>query len=407
MGKFTPVSSVWIQLLLFVALMGEVLSSTFWIETLGINACRWIHFFSGIVIGGGILFRTSAPVPRAPQLHQGVFYLLLCSLIVWVGIRLNYLFKLNPLDYTHADMLPVIRVMADRFIHSQPVYEVIPEIWGGVMPVYLPGLWLPFVPALALNIDLRWITTLFILSSLIFLFTLIRGNKRSLLVWIPIGLWFDFILYNRNETMVWSEEGVVYGYYMLFALALYLRSYLGIGVLLACCLLSRYSIVFFASSLMACIYFYESAKNFRSIFLSATITGLVLITLGGAWSSLLQFIGLPGQYLKNLESNPAKYQEVMSQGLGFVPWLQGLDDHWIYRIMLVSLIVLAVLIFYFYRRWSDPLYLLAGLKFTLLIFYHLVLIPYPYLFYTSVWVSVVLVYIYFNHVNPIKIAESS
>jgi len=207
--------------------------------------------------------------------------------------------------------------------------------------------------------------------------------------------------------MVLSEEGVVYGYYMLFALALYRRSYILIGILLACCLLSRYSIVFFACSLMACIYFYEAGKNFRSIFYGATITGLVLITLGGAWSRLMQFIRLPGQYLKNLESDPGKYQEVMAQGLGFVPWLQGFDYYWIYRFMLVSLIMLAVMIFYFYRRCSSPLFILAGLKFTLLIFYHLILIPYPYLFYTSVWVSVVLVYIYFNHVDPIKPVESS
>jgi len=213
MGKLTPISSFWINILLFLALLGEVLSSTFWLESLGINTCRWIHFFSGIAIGGGILIRTAAPPPTAPKVHQGISYLLISSLIVWVGTRLGYLFNINPLDYTHADMLPVIRVMAERFIHFQPVYEVIPEIWGGVMPVYLPGLWLPFVPAVILNIDLRWITTCFILSSLIFLFIWIRGNKRSLLVWIPIGLWFDYILYNRNETMVLSEEGVVYGYY--------------------------------------------------------------------------------------------------------------------------------------------------------------------------------------------------
>jgi hypothetical protein len=253
------------------------------------------------------------------------------------------------------------------------------------------------VPAVVLDIDLRWITALFILTALVVLFLTIRGNKNSLIIWIPIGIWFDFILYDRSETLVLTEQGVIYGYYMLLALALYLRSYFWIGVLLACCCLSQYTVVFFAGSLMACIYYNEPAKQFRSLLTGAAVTVVLMMTLGDAWSNLFRFMEYPLQYVKNFNSNPVKYQEVIQQGLGFMPWLKNVDPFLISGSMVLVLVGLAALIFYFYRKWSGPFYLLAGLKITLVLFYHLVLIPYPYLFYTSVWVSVVLVYIYLNH----------
>lgn len=401
MGLIPPYPVSRIQILLFVALMAEVLSSTFWLEIMSINACRWIHFLSGVIIGGCILVKTNSNAPVS-LVHKSVNYLILMSLTLWIGLRLTHLFELNPLDFTQADMLPVIEVMARRFTQFQPVYQLIPEIWDGVMPVYLPSLWLPFVPAVVLGFDLRWITTFFILAGLFSLFAKLRPGKFSLMVWIPVGLWFDFILYNKTETLVLSEEGVVYGYFIVLALVLYLRSYFWIGVILACCLLSRYSIAFLTVAIMVCFYLYENVKYFKRVLTGAAATGLILITLGGAWTQLIQFIRLPGQYIKNLETNPEKYQEVMNNALGFVPWMPSLDYPLIYWIMLLTLVVVAILTVYLYKKLPGPFVLLAGLKFTVLFFYHFILIPYPYLFYTSVWLSVAIFYIYINHSPDVK-----
>lgn len=404
MSRSHPYPANPVKILLFVAVLFEILSSTFWLESFSLDACRWIHFLSGLSIGALILVRTDRfeAIQRVPG---WINYLLLLVLLTWIGVRLTYLFKLNPLDYTHADMLPVIQVMAQRFCQGQPIYDIIPEIWGGVKPVYLPGLWFPFIPAVIFDFDLRWITTSMIVLGLFFMFALNQANTKALLVWIPIGLWFDYILYNRNETLVLSEEGVVYGYYILFALALYRRSYIWIGVLLACCLLSRYSIVFFAVALLVCFRLYESKEKFQLFFVATATAGLVLMTLGGAWTQLTQFAALPNQYLKNLETNPSKYQDIMKEALGFVPWLQELEYQTIYWIMLLLLMGIMILTIYFYRKLTGPFFLLAALKFTLLFFYHFVLIPYPYLFYTSVWVSVVIFYLYASRIGPVYQTE--
>lgn len=57
---------------------------------------------------------------------------------VWFGVHLHQLFDKFPLDYTKADMLPVIEIMCQRWLHHDPVYSIIPEIWNGVKPPYLP-----------------------------------------------------------------------------------------------------------------------------------------------------------------------------------------------------------------------------------------------------------------------------
>ena len=66
----------------------------------------------------------------------------------------------NPLDYRNADMLPVIKIMNERFLHGEwkHVYDSIPGIWSESKPIYLPCMWLPFSPAVAFNFDVRWIT---------------------------------------------------------------------------------------------------------------------------------------------------------------------------------------------------------------------------------------------------------
>src|ERR1035437_5321069 len=64
------------------------------------------------------------------------------------------------IDINNADMLPIIRVMNQRFISGQwyHIYDPIPEIWNGIRPIYLPAMWLPFVPSIIFKFDMRWIT---------------------------------------------------------------------------------------------------------------------------------------------------------------------------------------------------------------------------------------------------------
>ncbi|HNT22438.1 MAG TPA: hypothetical protein PKL70_18525 [Saprospiraceae bacterium] len=382
-----------VVLVLFAALLAEVLSITFWMQTLSIGTCRWIHFISGGVAGLTILF--AAQNKTTPQdAHQGISMLLLILLFAWSAIRLYPLFDQNPLDHTKADMLPVIKVMAQRFLHWEKVYALIPEIWSGVMPVYMPALWLPFVPAVAAGLDLRWTSLVFLFLALVFLFRRVRANAGSLLVFLPAGLWMDYQINNRNETFVWSQEGVVYAYYILLVLGLYLKSHRLTGIVLACCLLSRYGILFYTGALFLCFYLFENRRAFFQIFISASVTGIVLFTISGAWSYIPEFIRLPGVYLENLQANPVKYHDLMKDALGFVPWSDPASYTSLYRWMVFLLISLACWMVYLYKKNPHPFVLLGLLKLSLVLFYHFIPIPYTYLFHTSVWVSMAIFFVY-------------
>jgi len=62
-----------------------------------------------------------------------------------------------PLDPDVADMLPAIGVAADRLLAGGVPYAPI-DLGAHTVPVaYLPGMWLPYVPLVALGLDLRWL----------------------------------------------------------------------------------------------------------------------------------------------------------------------------------------------------------------------------------------------------------
>lgn len=89
------------------------------------------------------------------------------------------------------------------------------------MPVYLPAMWIPFVPAILFDFDLRWITYGMLLISILVMLLSHRTFLGTLMTFILIGLWFDYVLNVRNETLVLAEEGVVYAYYIGLVISLY------------------------------------------------------------------------------------------------------------------------------------------------------------------------------------------
>lgn len=300
---------------------------------------------------------------------------------------------LNPLDYTHADMLPVIKIMCQRWLSGSGVYSLIPEIWGGVMPVYLPAMWLPFVPAVLFDFDMRWITYGLLLIALLSMFLSHKSVVGTLMVFILIGLWFDYVLHVRHESMVLAEEGIVYAYYIGLVSSIYKKNIIATGILVALCLLSRYAIVFYSIALLVYLFKWEDKRKSIKYFVSAVSAAIVLISVTGAWSNLVNFFNQSGNYLEAIAANPDKYLTVMKEGLGF-SFMAGIDHHLQVYWMQIFLLALAALVMILTLKQSNLWYKLAWLKLTLVVFYNFMVIPYPYLIYTSVWVSITILYFY-------------
>jgi hypothetical protein len=133
--------------LLFVCVLLEVLCNTFWIAppnphggvTEYMVAHRQlvscIYFLAGILTG--IIFASGVEVPQVKYnryLSWGIRLIVLIILsvaAVQFCLAAKNIFAATPLDYHFADMLPVIKIMNERFLNHERVYAVIPEIWNG------------------------------------------------------------------------------------------------------------------------------------------------------------------------------------------------------------------------------------------------------------------------------------
>src|ERR1700724_3026404 len=113
---------------------------------------------------------------------------LLVIMLLLAFITSGYWLDLIPMDPDYADMLPIIKVMNERFLHGdwKHVYDSIPEIWNGIRPIYLPAMWLPYAPAIALQVDIRWVTVVTVLLSFFIILFLIRIRKNGIFGWAQI-----------------------------------------------------------------------------------------------------------------------------------------------------------------------------------------------------------------------------
>ncbi len=329
------------------------------------------------------------------QLPLWIFLSLIALLIQhYVEIRLEDI----PIDYKHADMLPVIKVMSLRFLSGSDVYAIIPEIWGGMQPIYLPGMWMPYILPLLFKIDMRWVSVLWMFGGTLLLY---YGVPRKELRFISvcllsitlIWLWIS-ILSPGTYLITHSEEGIVIGYYLVLFYAILNKKWALTGIAIGLCLLSRYALLTWAISFVIGLMIYANRKYALRVFTFSLCTIIFLMLVTRAYEHLDIFIGLPDQYLHSVMSNPDKYLPVINESLGIAKFVD-IDHfpilHLIFKIIIIIIPALGFLVYKFLKKTIRfELYALCLLKITLIAFYNLILLPYPYLFYTSTFLSLAL-----------------
>ena len=322
--------------------------------------------------------------------------LILALISLMIGSYAKDLFLQVPLDYRTADMLPIIQIMGERLLDGQPVYNIIPEIWGGMQPIYLPALWMAYVPGAIMGIDVRWVSiAAFVLALSIIYSSWIRSIYREQLVTlIPAALLIYAIISIDSSLITMTEEPVVLLYYTALGWSMIYKRWRLFGVMAALCLLSRYALapwlVIFGIILMI---------QHRSAFLSATITGTVvllgLMMVSGAMAHLDMFMSLESSYLNDIQSNRAKYEDMIDSGLGIAKFYNYQNLAGLHTLMKTMAIITPTLLglWYIWRRHHIDLssFGLASLKICLVLFYNLIIMPYSYLFYTSTMMSLLIV----------------
>lgn len=273
---------------LIAACIIETLCATYFLDiTRYATFFSFIYFIAGISIGILILFFPQ--IKRngfTDQRKYNVVFFFKILLIAATAFFLFYGSKSimieNPLDYRTADMLPVIKIMNQRFLHGEwkHVYDSIPGIWSERKPIYLPCMWLPFSPAVAFNFDVRWITVtaLFIVFAVLINAVSFKKNwKFSLLLLTTVFVFFWWLISadDQHGFISLTEEGVIVLFYVLLALALISENILFISIAACLCMLSRYSGIGFVPAFF--IYLLLSKKK-KQAFLFALI-GLMFLLI--------------------------------------------------------------------------------------------------------------------------------
>src|SRR6187399_720671 len=123
-------------LILLLAFAVETLASTWLLKLNGwAPFLSILYFLSGITIAYILLsfpdIKLAAPAKDWWKAHSHHYRLILIGLIALAMYSwCHYWFEEIPIDITNADMLPIIKVMGERFVagHHRQVYDPIPEI---------------------------------------------------------------------------------------------------------------------------------------------------------------------------------------------------------------------------------------------------------------------------------------
>ena len=384
-------------IILFLASL-QVLCSTYFLYIPNFYAIDSILFF---IAGIGIaVFLLKIPPLTSPAVAIVNKQLALKLLFVIVMLPVSYqlarhIMDRTPLQIEYADMLPIIKTMCRRFLSGQlnQVYQPIPEIWNGVQPIYLPALWLPFSFSLMLDFDLRWITLCGIwLGALVCLLPAWKMGWRPFLLVLALFTLLTWLHFDTGNNVIrLTEEGVVFFYYALLAVAIVLYNPWLLGTAVALCMLSRYSLVGWIPFAILFLLFTKQCRFLlKTTVATVVVTLLFLIPFGT--HPLLFHLQIQREYILQATKVWRKDPDFFYHSLGMAKFF-GANHITLLHSILVTGAFLAPLIFLFALRKGNlrqPNILLAGFQLSVTFFYNFIDVSYLYLFYTPVFVSLVI-----------------
>jgi len=393
---------------LLASFAAETLCATYCLKINAFTAViTIIYFLAGIAIA---VLITSFPQIKKPipiqirfKAVSSWFKLIIFIIAIVIACFVSrYWFDLIPLDPDYADMLPVIKVMDQRLIAGQwtHMYDNIPEIWNGTRPIYLPAMWLPFTPAILFHFDMRWITTGCLIGIFsLFLFMLDFDKKKfSSFLLLVIGAIFFWWLMGEDEAhgfLSMSEEGIVALYYVFLVMAISSGNIVSIGIATSLCMLSRYALIGWIPAFILYLLLNQKKRELIIFVITGMICFLVLFVLPFGWRAFVQLSQLPGYYIEFAKKVWENSREVFWLSLGFAKFFGPANAGLQHTILIVLkfIVPLFFVVIYFKRNKQKKIanIPLASLKISLVFFYNFIDVPYLYLFYTSSFVSLIIV----------------
>ena len=384
--------------ILFLALL-QVLCATYFLYIPNFYAINSFLFLtSGIAITICLVGISPIKARRAEVLNrQFMFKLLFIIVMLPISYQLaRRIMDQTPLQIEYADMLPIIKTMCSRFLNGEwkQVYQPIPQIWNGAQPIYLPALWLPFASSLIFHFDLRWVTVCGIwLSVLLCLFPTWKKGWRRFLLAASLLTLLTWLHFDRSNNVIrLTEEGVVFFYYALLAVAIIVYNPWLMGTAIALCLLSRYSVI---GWIPFAVLFLLLTKQYGFLLKtsSATLSVMLLILiLPFGIHPLLFHLHFQQDYILQATKVWRENPEFFYHSLGMAKFFGANHTTFLHSTLIIGtfLLPLAFLFATLKKILTQPNILLAGFQLSVTFFYNFIDVSYLYLFYTPVFVSLVI-----------------
>lgn len=335
------------------------------------------------------------------NLNKYIIIIFVISLIYYIK-QLNHAFNITPLNYKWADMLPILKIMAERFVSRKEVYAIIPEIWSGMQPIYLPAFYLPYSIAVLFNFDIRWINIAVLLIALCLIVTKNYNKQQG---YIPIAIISMFLVFSTQENnIIWytlTEEPLIYGYYLLLGFAIYQRKYILLLLILIACLLSRYTILFSAPTLFIHYWILEGRKKVLLTTTVVLLSCVILLWITGAINHISVFINVPDNYLMMLADKWRVQQ--FSESLGWFKFFNHSNYNILHTLSKVMPFIIPLIFYLFFTAYKKQInynsILISSIKISMVVFYNLLIAPYFYLFVTLTLFSIIVFDVYTNEIT--------
>lgn len=341
-----------------------------------------------------------------------VLYILLSMITGYIFYRQVLSVPIDPLS---SDIIPTLQTYNRRLLHGQYVYDLIPYTNYHVVPNYLTMQWLPYIIAELLHIDYRLYGLFFYLVACAWMlykipqYPSIQGIQhiKNIFPFFPVWMYLLF----EKGVFTMSIEQIVVVYYMFFAMALFSKRWWILALALALCLWSRFSIVYWLPFFV--VYAFVQFKKNQAIGIG------IFVFLFGLIVYVLPFmIHDPTIFTRGVQYyvDAAPYEWVqkgwqqasdppfhLSRGLGFNIyfndfWKGSLTAkiaacrHFQLVICMMWSLISAYLVFRKQKTIPAPWLALFSLKIYMVLFYQFIQVPYVYLQWVNIAVSIVLVW---------------
>lgn len=340
-------------------------------------------------------------------------YTLFGSAIILFSVWANKIIVLNPIDIKTSDIIPYINdLYLKRLFNGEFVYKLAPDMgYGNWTPNYLPFHWLPFVISYFFQFDHRWtVLAVFFITVYIYMFHFISAKSKKE-YWFNASLPFLFLLllfYKQPGNFAHTVELLIASYYFLLAMFLLKNNVIGKSLGLTLTLLSRYIVVFYIPIALVIEFYLNKKQLIKQIVIVVILVSAFYIIPFLLKDNSIFFKGAAAYDLAALgewdgqswqQPNDSPFQ--LFQGMGFASWaysfLNGSLDFkiHIFKIMMLSscLMTILFLIIYFIKnknKYQIGNWHLASLKIIITVILSFSLVPYSYLFWTNLVLSIVM-----------------